>query len=622
MKAARMKDSHIKGARIKGNALIRLRDLWQAHRMGWSLSYLLGAVTLISSIMLLAFSGWFISAAALAGIAAIQAGSFNYLQPGAVIRFFALTRTAGRYAERLQSHNTVLSLLKTLRLQSFSRLSQQSTLQLSLLVRPGSADLLQRLIADLDLLDQFPLRVLLPWGWAALAAVGYSFALWLLAPAVLPYVACLLLLMLVLWPLLLQRFGIALAQQEVQVQSTRREQLLNALQLLTTLLMFGRWSAQSQQLQQQDLRIEYLQRQLQWLQLGAQLGSQVWLLAGLLLIGILTTPMVLAESPLTIGTPLHPAVWVALLLGWLGLAEVLAPLAQLQSALGYSLAARDRLNQIFVPEMNAPDMRAPELHASEMRASELSAPENTKPERTAPTSAAATHSAPQLNASTALPHILGLTLRQLQPGFHQPLPGLPLLNQQFQTGDCVLLQGPSGLGKSCLLQTLAGDLAAHHGEILLQDHALQELPLASLPSHIQHQLIGLLPQRPQLFQLTIAAELRLANQAASDAQLREVLALTGLEQWLEKQPDGLATVLGQYGVGLSGGELRRFTLARLLLQKTPILLLDEPFAGLDQHSADQLLSRLAQWQQSGILIIASHQQLQHPAFTKHWQLTD
>ena len=617
MKAARLKDSHIKGSRIKGNALIRLRDLWRAHHMGWSLSYLLGAVTLICSVMLLAYSGWFISAAALAGIAAIQAGSFNYLQPGAVIRFFALTRTAGRYAERLQSHHTVLSLLKTLRLQSFSRLSQQSTLQLSLLVRPGSADLLQRLIADLDLLDQFPLRVLLPWGWAALAAVGYSFALWLLAPAVLPYVACLLLLMLVLWPLLLQRFGIALAQQEVQVQSSRREQLLNALQLLTTLLMFGRWSAQSQQLQQQDLRIEHLQRQLQWLQLGAQLGSQVWLLAGLLLIGILTTPMVLAESPLTTGTPLHPAVWVALLLGWLGLAEAMAPLAQLQSALGYSLAARDRLNQIFLPEMNASEMRASELHPSEMRA-----PEKTKPEQTDSSSAAATHSAPQLHTSTTLPQILGLTLRQLQPGFHQPLPGLPLLNQQFQAGDCVLLQGPSGLGKSCLLQTLAGDLAAHHGEILLQDHGLQEMPLASLPSQIQHQLIGLLPQRPQLFQLTIAAELRLANPAASDTQLREVLTLTGLEQWLEKQPDGLATVLGQYGVGLSGGELRRFTLARLLLLKTPILLLDEPFAGLDQHSADQLLSRLAQWQQSGILIIASHQQLTHPAFNRHWQLAD
>lgn len=580
---------------------IRLRDLWQAHKIGWSLSFLLGAATLLCMVLLLAFSGWFLSAAALAGVVAIQAGTFNYLRPGAVIRFLAIARTAGRYAERLQSHYTVLSLLKTLRLRSFRQLSQQQTLKLSLLVRPGNADLLQRLIADLDLLDQFPLKVLLPWGWAALAAIGYCFALWLLAPVVLPAIAVILLLMLLVWPLLLQRFGIALAQQEVQAQSVRREHLLHALQLLTTLLMFGRWSAHRQLLQQQDLRIEGLQRRLQWLQLGAQFGSQLLLVCGLLWIGIFTSPLELrVQAPLD-SALLHPAVWVALLLGWLGLAEVMTPLAQLQSALGYSLAARDRLNQLLVPECIVTDVQH---HA--------------RPSTTASATAVAT--VDRASAPSLLTQLHSLELRQLQPGFQQPLPGVPLLNQQFQAGDCVLLQAPSGFGKSCLLQTLAGDLAAHQGEILLRDTSEHSYTIDQLDSSLQHQLIGLLPQRPQLFQLTIAAELRLARTTASDAQLLEVLTLTGLDVWLQKQPQGLATVLGQYGVGLSGGELRRFALARLLLQKTPILLLDEPFAGLDQHSADLLLSRLAQWQHQGILIIASHQQLQHPAFNRRWHL--
>lgn len=570
------------------NSIIRLRDLWRAHALGWSFSYLLGAVTLVCTVLLLAFSGWFISAAALAGVAAIQVGSFNYLRPGAVIRFFAIFRTAGRYAERLQSHHTVLSLLKTLRLQSFNQLSQQSSIRLSLLVRPGSADVLQRLIADLDLLDQFPLKVLLPWGWAVLAGGGYSCALWLLAPEALPAAALILLLMLVGWPLLLQRIGIRLAQQEVQAHSRRREQLLNALQLLTTLLMFGRWSASSQRLQQQDVQIEQLQQKLQWLMLGAQLGSQLLLLAGLLLIGLTSTPLVLLNpaDQMTASQALHPAVWVALLLGWLGLAEVLAPLAQLQSALGYSLAARDRLNQLLLAD--------------------------------APTGAEVVVR-PTLVESSPDQHQLlpinQLNINQLQPGFTNPLAGLSPLTQQFQPGDCVLLQAPSGAGKSCVLLTLAGDLAPHGGDI-----RLNQVPLTSLTATSQHQLIGLLPQRPQLFQLSIAAELRLAKTTASDQELLEVLALTGLSDWLQKQPDGLATVLGQYGVGLSGGELRRFTLARLLLLKTPILLLDEPFAGLDQQSADQLLTRLAHWQRNGILVIASHQQLKHPAFNRHWLL--
>ncbi|MBU2179897.1 MAG: ATP-binding cassette domain-containing protein, partial [Gammaproteobacteria bacterium] len=195
--------------------------------------------------------------------------------------------------------------------------------------------------------------------------------------------------------------------------------------------------------------------------------------------------------------------------------------------------------------------------------------------------------------------------------------GLAPLDIHLQAGDCVLLTAPSGVGKSCLLLTLAGDLAPHGGDIRLNGQ-----PLTQIGSEQQHQLIGFLAQRPQLFQLTIAADLRLAQPTASDQQLLEVLALTGLSGWLQKQPAGLATVLGDYGVGLSGGELRRFALARLLLLKTPVLLLDEPFAGLDQQSADQLLQGLAHWQKDGILIIASHQQLQHPAFNRHWRLMD
>jgi len=556
---------------------LQLRQLWLSHRLGWSLSFLLGAVTLIATVALLAYSGWFISAAALAGIAAIQAGSFNYMRPGAVIRFLAISRTAGRYAERLQSHHTVLSLLKTLRLHSFASLSAQSTLRLSLLTRPGSADQLQRLVADIELLDQFPLKVILPWSWATLAALLYLLAMQLLAPALLPAAALLLLAQLLLWPLLLQQLGIRLARREVAAQSQRRQLLLASLQLLTTLLMFGRWSAQQQQLQQQDRHIEQLQRQLQLTMLLAQLGSQLLLLTGLIWLGSQATPTVLQGE-------LPSAVLVALLLGWLGLGEVFAPLAQLQTALGYSLAARDRVDQLLLP--------------------------------TSPTAAVTAVSTHQPLDSTVLPARCRFSLQQLRIGFATPLAAIAPQNRNFAAGDVILLQAPSGAGKSCLLQTLAGDLAAHGGDVLCND-----IPLQQWSAQQRHQLIGYLPQKPQLFQLSVAAELRLADPAATDEQLLQVLQLVGLEGWLQKQPQGLRTLLGQYGVGLSGGELRRFALARQLLQHNPVLLLDEPFAGLDQATADQLLSNLVSWQQAGILLIASHQQQQHPAFNQCWQLT-
>lgn len=561
--------------KIKPAPGLQLRQLWLSHRLGWSLSFLLGAVTLIATVALLAYSGWFISAAALAGIAAIQAGSFNYMRPGAVIRFLAISRTAGRYAERLQSHHSVLSLLKTLRLHSFASLSAQSTLRLSLLTRPGSADQLQRLLADIELLDQFPLKVILPWSWASLAALLYLLVVQLLAPALLWPTAWLLLAQLLLWPLLLQQLGIRLARAEVAAQSQRRQLLLASLQLLTTLLMFGRWSWQQQQLQQQDRDIEQLQRQLQLTMLLAQFGSQLLLLTGLVWLGSQATPLVLQAG-------LPAAVLIGLLLGWLGLGEVFAPLAQLQTALGYSLAARDRVDQLLLPTQAADATVRPTT-------------------------------SPAQSPSTAR---CSLSLQQLRIGFATPLAQIAPQQRSFVVGDVILLQAPSGAGKSCLLQTLAGDLAAHGGEILLNG-----LPLAQWSAQQRHQLIGYLPQKPQLFQLSIAAELRLADPAATDQQLLQVLQLVGLDGWLQQQPQGLRTLLGQYGVGLSGGELRRFALARQLLQRNPILLLDEPFAGLDQATADQLLTNLVNWQQAGILLIASHQQQQHPAFNQCWQLT-
>jgi ATP-binding cassette subfamily C protein CydC len=131
-----------------------------------------------------------------------------------------------------------------------------------------------------------------------------------------------------------------------------------------------------------------------------------------------------------------------------------------------------------------------------------------------------------------------------------------------------------------------------------------------------YQQLGYLPQRPYLFGLSVAADLRLAKPAASDEELLQVLTLVGLDDWLARQSQGLLTVLGDYGVGLSGGELKRFALARLLLQKPAVLLLDEPFAGLQHQLAQQLLQRLAAFQQHGILIIASHQQQQDGLFNQ------
>lgn len=549
---------------------LRLFDLLKPQRWSWRLAMLLGFITLAATVLLLAYSGWFISAAAVAGVAAIQAGTFNYMRPGAMIRLLAISRTAGRYAEKLQSHYAVLQLLKTLRLNSFAALCRKPNQQLNYLTDPNHADQLQRLIADIDLLDQFPLKVWLPWLWAGAIALCYLVAAGYLLPQSLPGFA-LLLLLLLLQPLCLHLYGKRICHQVNVQASTRRQQLLHQLQLLTITLMLGHWPEKAKMLADTDHQLNLLQRALQRSVVLQQGIQQLLLLSGFLC-------LLWAQSQ---QQQLAPALVVALALAWLGLSEIFTPLAQFHLALGYSLTAQKRYNEL----LSAPSVDALPPAALEPKQHTDSTVEVT------------------------------LELNRLQIGFTAALPQLPPLTASFKAGDVVLLHGPSGCGKSCLLQTLAGDLTIFAGELLWQKQ-----PLHQLCSQQKYQQIGYGAQRPHIFNLTVAANLRLACPTASDDELLAVLDLVELKAWLDKQPKGLANVLGQYGCGLSGGESRRFALARLLLQKPKLLLLDEPFAGLEQELAARLLQRLAEFQQHRILMIASHQQLQHPAFNRHWQL--
>ncbi|MDP5150025.1 amino acid ABC transporter ATP-binding/permease protein [Rheinheimera baltica] len=526
---------------------IQLRTLLHSRRNAWLLALLLGSITLLAAVTLLALSGWFISAAALAGLASISAVGFDYFRPAAIIRLCAIGRTAGRYAERLTSHYAALGLLKDLRVNRFTALAYSRANQ------RHSGDTLQRLVTDIDLLDQFPLKVIAPWFWAcSLSAFVLLFWYWL-APALFISASVPLLLALAV-PLITLRSGIILAKQDTAAAAKRRTMLLEPLSMLTALLLWQRWCDKTQQFSTEDSA--YLTLQIRQQQLASRSGLiQQWLLAISLLALLWQGTALVNDTMLSV-----PLLLAAVLALW-ALHEVLMPLCHSFIALGLSMSARDRLNQIPGTAL---------------------ADNSEKPVPTGPF---------QLNVS------------QLFARQSNALYGPDNISFSLQSGDVLLISGPSGAGKTTLLQALANQLA-YSGTLELNNQPFHHWQL--------EQTLGYLPQQLDIFDLTLAQNLRLAAPDASDEILWQVLADVALADWAKHQPDGLNTVLGEYGAAISGGQARRVALARLLLTERPVLMLDEPFAGLDNAITQHVLSALLQRQRYGLLIIVSHLKLDVP----------
>ena len=138
-------------------ALLPYLALYKRHKWMLLLGVVLAIVTLLASIGLLTLSGWFLSASAVVGVAGIY--SFNYMLPAAGVRGAAIIRTAGRYFERLVSHDATFRVLQHLRVFTFSKLLPLSPAGLA---RFRQGELLNRVVADVDTLDHLYLRVISP----------------------------------------------------------------------------------------------------------------------------------------------------------------------------------------------------------------------------------------------------------------------------------------------------------------------------------------------------------------------------------------------------------------------------------------------------------------------------
>ncbi|MGB0468165.1 MAG: ATP-binding cassette domain-containing protein [Pontibacterium sp.] len=159
------------------------------------------------------------------------------------------------------------------------------------------------------------------------------------------------------------------------------------------------------------------------------------------------------------------------------------------------------------------------------------------------------------------------------------------------------LTGPSGPDKTTLLQLIKGQSSTEEGRVVIST---------------SDKDTGLMPQQPDILRGTLRYNLCL-HRTCSDNELHNALRLVELDSWFKALPDGFDTWLAQGERLPSGGEQKRPGIIRLLLQDTQILLLDEPFAGVDHTRASRILSRPhAQWNNKPVTINGYDKTLIHP----------
>ena len=150
---------------------------------------------------------------------------------------------------------------------------------------------------------------------------------------------------------------------------------------------------------------------------------------------------------------------------------------------------------------------------------------------------------------------------------------------EAQPGQLVALVGPSGAGKTTITALVSRLYDVNDGAVRVGGDDVRDLTLQSL-----HDSIGVVTQDAHLFHDTIAANLRFAKPDATDAELWQVLTSARIDELVGSLPDGLATVVGDRGHRLSGGEKQRLAIARLLLKAPDVVVLDEATAHLDSES--------------------------------------
>jgi ATP-binding cassette subfamily C protein CydC len=508
----------------------RLLALADAPRPRAALAAVLGALTVIFGAGLMATAGYLISRAS-------ERPAILSLTVAIVgVRFFGLSRPLTRYLERLASHDLALRVLGRVRVQVYREIEPLAPAQLEG-YRQG--DLLARMVADVDALQNLHLRAVGPPLVALLAGavvVG-------VAAAFLPAAGLVLAVGLavggVVVPALAGWLGRRGGRRQAEARGELSAELVEIMRAAPELVAYGGAGEAQARLRAADGALVRLARR------DALVGGLADG-AGLAVVGA-TVAGVLAVAVRASADGHLDRVLIAML-ALLALAsfEAVQPLAAAARELSATLAAGGRVLELADRQAAVVDPVAP-------------------------------RPAPRWPFTVALEDVRA----RYAPGERAALDGVSL---RLEPGCRVALVGPSGAGKTTVVNLLLRFLDPEAGRVTLAGHDLREYRQEDV-----RRAIAVAGQDSHLFSASIRENVCLARPAASDEDVERVLRRAGLWSWVAGLADGLDTAVGEEGRELSGGQRQRLVLARALLADAPVLVLDEPTAHLDPSTARALV---------------------------------
>jgi ABC-type multidrug transport system fused ATPase/permease subunit len=203
--------------------------------------------------------------------------------------------------------------------------------------------------------------------------------------------------------------------------------------------------------------------------------------------------------------------------------------------------------------------------------------------------------------ATDVGSIDSLALRDVSVGYTRNAPVLSSISFQLKRGEMVALAGPSGAGKTTLILALPGFLPPLDGHLVVNGIDSDGRAAASLRSQV-----GFVFQQEALFSATIEDNIRYGRLDATVEQIHAAATMAGAAEFIERLPDGYATMLGRRGTRLSVGQKQRIAIARALLARPGVLVLDEPTAPLDSLSEANLIGMLCDLARTRIVIVVAH----------------